>query len=587
MKYKKRIAIVSLLLLLVVSFSPVYALSHQFHELSMTVELQEDGSAIIQETWDMTVAKGTENYKVFDNMGEATITDFSVVDESNEYQYLEYWNVNASKEEKQNKCGVVKNGDHYELCYGVGTYGRHQYTMKYTVHKFIDQYKDSQAINFQLVSKGMDTMPEKVSVMVRGSMITSNVKIYGFGYIGSVTFQELGQDGSTGIFLTNVKDNGELGSVNYVNLLAGFTNGTFSDGNPQYSHNTFDEIVSDAKKGSDYGEEMDSALFLCIIGGIFALCIIIPLLGVWHMSYRRKHYFPKNLLFSDGNHQLPKKTEVQPFRDIPCQKDIFNFYYVALKADLMDKKDARSGIISAILLSWIRDGKIDFVKGKDGFFNRNTYEIDFNKEIDCENRSEFELAQFFKEASGENGILEAKEFEKWCKKNYTKIDAWFINVKMYIENGLEADGRIQRQTLKSSFLGIRSQSVKIVYTPAFREELLHVAGFKNFLLEFSNIQEKQVMEVKLWEEYLIFASILGIAEKVEKELGRLYPEFNEQSRIDVSYTTIATRAFIYSGMRNSTAARNAAQMRDSGGGGFSSFGGGGGSFHGGGGGGTR
>lgn len=54
------------------------------------------------------------------------------------------------------------------------------------------------------------------------------------------------------------------------------------------------------------------------------------------------------------------------------------------------------------------------------------------------------------------------------------------------------------------------------------------------------IQQRQAIEVHLWEEYLIFAQLFGIAEKVEEQFSKIYPEFKEQSRIDIEYTTIYT-----------------------------------------------
>lgn len=593
---KKIIAVLTVLLMTGCLLQPVNATSHQFHELSMEIQLQEDGSAIIQETWDMTVAKGTENYKVFDNMEGASIADFSVADENGEYQYLTYWDIDASRSEKQGKCGIVKKENGYELCYGVGEYGHHTYIMTYTIHNFVDQYKDAQAINYQLVSSNMDPMPTKVNILVRGDMIDSNVQIYGFGYEGEVVFQDDPDASHQAIRLTNVKADGSVGRVNYVNLLAGFENHTFTSGNRQYQSQSFENVLTDAKKGSDYDshgyQREDNSHFLtvmAIIVCVMLLIVMIPIIGVIISKRKRKYEFPKNLLFSDGHNQLPKKTEVDPFRDIPCHKDLFYFYYVALKANLIDDKEGRAGIIAAVLLKWIRDGNITFVKGEDkGFFTKHsTYQMDFKNNIQCDNKSENDLIEFFKEASGSNGILEEKEFEKWCQKNYTKMEAWFEKVNIYQENTLEAKKILIKQTQHRKILGIRFPVVKQIYSPAFREEMLHVAGFKKFLLEFSLIEEKQILDVKLWEEYLIFASILGIADKVEKELGRLYPEFNQQSNIDIMYTTMATRAFVYAGVRNSSVANSAAQMRSSGGGGFSSFGGGGGSFHGGGGGGTR
>ena len=55
--------------------------------------------------------------------------------------------------------------------------------------------------------------------------------------------------------------------------------------------------------------------------------------------------------------------------------------------------------------------------------------------------------------------------------------------------------------------------------------------------EIGNLAEKQAKEVLRWEEYLIFASIIGMAETVEREIGCMYPEFMNQTNLDVTYTT--------------------------------------------------
>ena len=56
------------------------------------------------------------------------------------------------------------------------------------------------------------------------------------------------------------------------------------------------------------------------------------------------------------------------------------------------------------------------------------------------------------------------------------------------------------------------------------EEAVKLAGLKKFLLEFSRIDEKGAIEVKMWDEYLIFAQIFGIADKVSKQFKKLYPD---------------------------------------------------------------
>ena len=63
------------------------------------------------------------------------------------------------------------------------------------------------------------------------------------------------------------------------------------------------------------------------------------------------------------------------------------------------------------------------------------------------------------------------------------------------------------------------------------DEAIHLKGLKKFLLDFSIMPEREYFEVEIWEEYLIFAQLLGIADKVEKQFKKLYPDFNEIAKI--------------------------------------------------------
>lgn len=90
----------------------------------------------------------------------------------------------------------------------------------------------------------------------------------------------------------------------------------------------------------------------------------------------------------------------------------------------------------------------------------------------------------------------------------------------------------------------------------------HIIGLKKFLQEMSLIDEKEVIEVKLWEEYLIFASILGIADKVQEQLGKMCPTFNEQSNLDTIYTMHMVHMFAYNSMRASASAHAQAEAAD-------------------------
>ena len=88
--------------------------------------------------------------------------------------------------------------------------------------------------------------------------------------------------------------------------------------------------------------------------------------------------------------------------------------------------------------------------------------------------------------------------------------------------------------------------------------------------------------MQLFEEYLIFAQLIGLAKKVTKQFKNIYPGMIEQSNfISYNYLVFVNISF-YEGMSLAQSIQSRADNYSSGGGGYSSGGGGGGSFGGGG-----
>ena len=51
-------------------------------------------------------------------------------------------------------------------------------------------------------------------------------------------------------------------------------------------------------------------------------------------------------------------------------------------------------------------------------------------------------------------------------------------------------------------------------------------ALERYMLEFSNLKEYEIPQLALWEEYMVYATMMGISEKVVKELKATYPELN-------------------------------------------------------------
>lgn len=574
---KKRICILfSLFITCLLSVSYVFGASTQINDMSINAFIKDDGSVHIKEVWEMDVYTGTEVYKVFDNMNASKISNLKVTDDTGrQYKNVGEWDVGASKSEKSGKCGLVTTDNGYELCFGIGNYGSRTYTFEYSVSHFVKQYTQDQGLNFAFFSElGLDAEYVKITLSSSQLFDENNSSIYAFGYHGNVNFV----DGKV-VMETNERVN----SGEKMQLLMRLNNGMFTDAYPM--DQDFQTILDDAKVGSDYTQDSSSSMVESV--GIIAICVGAVFAFIAFFAFIvAKNSNSGKFIFND-HIPIKDKKDIIMFRDIPCHKDIFQFYYLAKKFGLV-KDDDRGGLIAAILLRWIQRGYIDFEKREEktlGVFKKDGFSIDFNRDIQCDYPFEEELLGYFKAAAGANIRLETKEFERWCKSHYSEIDQWFDSIDSYMVRSLQDRHLLRLEKTYKKYCGLKIACDIDCYDASIREEMEHIYGLKAFLEEMSLIDEKEVIEVKMWEEYLIYASVLGIADRVEEQLGKLCPNFNQQSELDTIYTMHMVHMFAYNGMR---ASYNAAQSaRSDGFGGGASFGGGGGGFSGGGGGGVR
>ena len=135
-------------------------------------------------------------------------------------------------------------------------------------------------------------------------------------------------------------------------------------------------------------------------------------------------------------------------------------------------------------------------------------------------------------------------------------------------------------------------------------------GLRNFLIDFSTINEREIPEVELWEKYLVYATAFGIGEEVLKSMKLkidsahidtevfdnyvLFNSINDISSIIRETSTVAAKTSVAASSRMNFPSGGSSggsygggySSGGGGGGGFSGGSSGGGSFGGGGGGGT-
>lgn len=533
-------------------------------DIEVRVRLQRDGSALITERWDMRASEGTEVYVPRENLGDIEIMDFSVLEGFKRFEFQDYWDTDASLRDKAGKCGINPLGSGVELCWGLGSHGDHVFNVQYRMTNVIKSLNDCDIFHLQLVNSEMAAAPAHVKVTIEApdsQMDTSWVRLWGFGYEGTTGFESDG----TAVF----ESTDHLSYYSSVIALLRFEKGCFESESVQ--DREFQEVLDMAMQGADFGSDEDYDDGVSFIGFLSSLLVIY-----FMFIYPVKRALSGGKLSKRQKRKLlgANPSNLPWYRDIPLKGNIYEADFVLEK---LDEKRQSNAIASAIILRLIQDGYLAVRK-----VDKGKVDIYFNDGADPQNLDDASLGLYImmKEASGSDEILQDKEFSKWSakSKNKSAIRTWA--------------NRIQKEA--KSGLGGRSLYLKDKFTPEGQTEAQHLIGLRNYLKDFTIIEERHSDEVTLWRDYMVYASLFGIADRVAKELKDINPEYFEQV-MPYDYTTFSSVLRMTDSLsRSITNARYVAPVSSgtsfsssSGFGGRSSFGGGGGFSGGGRGGGVR
>ena len=545
--------------------------ANSISKISMDIYVDKNGNATINEVWDCTTNNGTEVYHPYYNLGKSKIENLQVSENGRNYQTLSSWDTSRNLEDKAYKCGINKIKNGVELCWGISKYSTHVYNVKYTISNFIAELEDSQMLYWTFIPYDFSNPIGNVYIKIHTDFnIPKSVHVWGYGNYGGTAYVYDGY--------IEMQSDGRLAQNEYMTMLVKFPSNTFTTAN-KINHD-FNYYYKMAEEGSvKYNEKPISfgQIIVSILDFIMEFLPFIIFFIIWILIVVKSRKISR-LNFGKEGKKMP--SDLPYYRDIPCNKNIFRAYYIGYNYNLLKNK---TDLLGAIILKWLKDSVIRMEKkDNDGIFKKDDvliYLNETNPDVTIQNETERKLFTMLYQASND-GVLENKEFEKWCNKSYSKVLKWFDDILKVERDLLVQEGKInvQEKTIFKIFT-----SKIYTATPELKEEAIQLAGLKKFLSEYTLIKEREPLEVTIFEEYLIYAQMMGIAKEVAKEFKEIYPEIIEQSKF-VSYDNIVIiNAYATHGISTARSAEARARSYSSGGGGFSSGGGGGGSFGGGGG----
>ncbi|MBQ2639998.1 MAG: DUF2207 domain-containing protein [Bacilli bacterium] len=231
--------------------------------------------------------------------------------------------------------------------------------------------------------------------------------------------------------------------------------------------------------------------------------------------------------------------KVPIYTEIPCNKDI---YYANVLLKLNNFPNYKeTNIFGAIILKWLKEEKIVINNESKSGFNIETSIIDLTKNPEFDSTLEGNLFNLLYEVSND-GLLEPIELENICKYNYERFLQIFKDMNFEKISELKMNNNIHDKT-PEDHCRMGNVMDDIIY-----KDSIELYGLKKYLTNFTDMANKEVKDVQLWDEYLMFAYLFGIADKVSSQFKLVDPEIKETTEyydLDTSFLSFIDKLTNY------------------------------------------
>ena len=601
------ISIIITLIMYIIFSNNVNASSHLYlEELDFNVNINEDGSMNVVETWLIDITDTNTLYKDFEldkdkyssitNVKVKEITDginknFTQIDE-------EMYHVT-----KDCYYGLKIDSNTFEIAWGVGLDNdtdTRKYEISYTVNDAISKYNDYAELYWQFVGEDFEIDAKKIEGVITLPSLALNkddIKVWGHteGLNGEIYATEANKIEFT---LNN------FNSGRYLEIRTLFPTDMIANSNRTYNKDRYEEVVKEETKWANEAnfrrnwEKTKDKIFECLLIIAIIAFVIVYIFKI--IKYAKKlsslkKYTPEQKL--DYFRELPSKTTTPGEAVYILQEpyNSFNRYY--------------GKIFTAVLLNLKLRKYIDFRIEKNEKNKEKIY-ISYLKDGEVTlKKDENDILKFIKSAIGKKEEIEVKDLEKYIKSHSTSVERLIKNAKKHIETQLTKEKSLSKTEQEEYLKYSSNASVYYVMTIVFLTWAFPVSivmfingimcskikkrinvltqkginekekwkGLKKYMEDFSLLNEKEIPAIEVWEEYLVYATAFGIAQKVLKQLKEIYPNIEELDTIGTSciyfmyHTNFSTT---FSSSINS-AISTSYSSATGGGGGFSGGGGGG------------
>lgn len=540
--------------------SSVYAGDLELSNLEYDVTLNSDGSANITEYWDIEIEDTNTLFKTFeiDNTKYSGIEDVSVVEVSNGIRKI-FKQIYQEKYHVDKDCfyALEISNNKFEIAWGVhedDSYARRKFEINYTVIDAVKNYSDCSEFYWQFISDssaipadnvvGNLHLPSKVEN-------TDNLRVWAHGPLNGNIYKY-----SNDIVKFEVTN---LDSKTMLEVRIVTPTGIFMNNYNVSSNEILDSIIAEETEWADEANRRRESAILkqkivnfCII----TFFILSNICGIFIARSFIKKIKKYKLNLENAPIFLPT-TSSKYFRDIPGENST-----PAIAAFLYNFNDGYfsssiSNVFSATMLDLCLKKFLSFEVTGNKKSDIIVY-LNSNGNIDSLTKEEQLVFNMLSRVSTDMKFS-MKDFDKYCKKHSEKFLKDFGNIEKFTLEVVENKGLYDSDLIKQStswgekcfgfvflaifgfpfvFVSVIPSIICAVYsyklykryktlTQKGVDEKEQWKGLKNYMEDFSMLNEKEIPDLVLWEKYLVYATAFGISDKVVKQLKVIYPQFTD------------------------------------------------------------
>ena len=322
---------------------------------------------------------------------------------------------------------------------------------------------------------------------------TTNTRAWGFGFEGTTTFTD-----STVVFESSKPFRTDDSAI----ILLRFNKGMFQPLSVQ--ERDFQEALDIALEGAKFADDPEEenpyagafAGFMIVL--LLFLCFVRPLIKIFRGTRTKVTNRDKKKLLGVA------LDKVDWYRDIPMDGDLQMADYVLRR---LGERGSANNLPLAEILRMIYKGNLAVTSELNGPVNISFAQRDGLSEVSKD------FYNMLKEASGSDCILQDKEFSQWASSHKSRVYQWSENSRT---DGL-AKFRAKRYLRNEKF------------STEGQAEARKLMGLRKFLNDFTFLNQRESIEANLWKEYMVYAALFGIADKVAKQLKDIDSKFFEKT----------------------------------------------------------